>query len=223
MDTNRSNIKKRINSKIRSERGASITFALLLFLICAVLSAVMLVAGTTVSGRIKGLAQTDQRYYSVTSAAELFKDKLDDKAVSRLTYPEDDGAVYTFDCEMNEVTSTLISNNTTTPSGTTSFAKYIAGIYFGGISGDSTTETLKLTTAESDDLTVNIAATVYSNGDVDLVLSDSDNKYSVLMKFSADINITDPPLEKGSFSDPYEIRWHLSKMISSYDNSRQNQ
>ena len=65
-----------IKRKLRSRRGASITFALLLFLVCAVLSSVIIVAASTASGRMSKLAETDRRYYAVTSAAELMKDLL---------------------------------------------------------------------------------------------------------------------------------------------------
>ena len=67
-------MKNRILKKLRSRRGASITFALLLFLVCAVLCSVILAAATASSGRMSKLAETDQRYYAVTSAAELLKD-----------------------------------------------------------------------------------------------------------------------------------------------------
>ena len=66
-------MKKRIKDKLRSQTGASITFALLLFLVCAVLSSVIIVAATAASGRMSKIAETDQRYYAVTSAAELLK------------------------------------------------------------------------------------------------------------------------------------------------------
>ena len=68
---------KEIKEKLRSERGASISYALLLFLVCAVVGSVVLVAATSASGRLSGLAETDQRYYSVTSAAELIRDLYD--------------------------------------------------------------------------------------------------------------------------------------------------
>ncbi len=74
-----------IQKKIRSRRGASITFALLLFLVCAVLSSVVIVAATTASGRMSGLAETDQRYYAVSSAAELMKELMKDRLVSVVT------------------------------------------------------------------------------------------------------------------------------------------
>ena len=68
--------------KLKSKRGASITFALLLFLVCAVVSSVVIVAGTAAAGRMSQLAQMDQRYYAVTSAAELLRDLIDGKKVT---------------------------------------------------------------------------------------------------------------------------------------------
>lgn len=60
-----------LKTKLRSEKGASITFALLLFLVCAVVSIVVVVAGSAAAGRMSQRAETDQRYYAVTSAVEL--------------------------------------------------------------------------------------------------------------------------------------------------------
>ena len=69
----------RVQRKLRSRRGASITFALLLFLVCAVVSSVVIVAGTAAAGRMSRLAEMDQRYYAVTSAAELLCNDIADK------------------------------------------------------------------------------------------------------------------------------------------------
>ena len=69
---------KNMRSKLRSGKGASITFALLAFLACAVVSAVLLAAASVASGRIGGLAASDRRYYAVASAAQLFCDSLKD-------------------------------------------------------------------------------------------------------------------------------------------------
>ena len=66
----------RIRNKLRSQTGASITFALLLFLVCATLCSVIITAATAASGRMSNMAETDQRYYAVTSAAELMKDVI---------------------------------------------------------------------------------------------------------------------------------------------------
>ena len=70
-----------MKNKLKSRSGASITFALLLFLVCAVISSVVIVAGTTAAGRMSQAAQMDQRYYAVTSAAELLKSEIDGKEV----------------------------------------------------------------------------------------------------------------------------------------------
>ncbi len=67
---------RKMLNKLRSRKGASITFALLAFLVCAVISAVLLAAGMASAGRLSGLAEADQRYYAVTSAAQLFCDSL---------------------------------------------------------------------------------------------------------------------------------------------------
>ncbi len=76
----RKTMREKLAAKLRSGRGASITFALLLFLVCAVIGSVVLAAGTAAAGRISQLAQADGRYYAVTSAAKLFREELDGKS-----------------------------------------------------------------------------------------------------------------------------------------------
>lgn len=70
-----------IKHKLSSQKGASITYALLLFLVCAVISSVVLTAGTAASGRMSQIAEMDQKYYSVTSAAELIKELVNSKRI----------------------------------------------------------------------------------------------------------------------------------------------
>ena len=71
----------KMKRKLRSQTGASLTFALLLFLVCAVVGSVVLVAGTAASGRMSKIAESDQRYYSVNSAARLLIKMIDDETV----------------------------------------------------------------------------------------------------------------------------------------------
>ena len=75
------NMKKLILKKLRSNEGASLTFAIMLFLVCAVIGSIVLTAGTIASGRLAEKAEMDQRYYNVTSVAEFLKDTLDGRAV----------------------------------------------------------------------------------------------------------------------------------------------
>lgn len=72
----------RVMHKLKSETGASITFALLLFLVCAMVSSVVIVAATTAGGRMSNLPDIDQRYYAVSSAAELLGKALDGQVVT---------------------------------------------------------------------------------------------------------------------------------------------
>lgn len=67
---------RKMLNKLRSRKGASITFALLAFLVCAAVSAVLLAAASASAGRVSNLAEADQRYYAVTSAAQLFCDAI---------------------------------------------------------------------------------------------------------------------------------------------------
>ena len=83
----------KMKTKLRSQEGASITFALLLFLVCAVLCSVLLTAATIASGRMSNTAELDQRYYSVTSAAELVKDMIDGETVSVVEVKTETGTV----------------------------------------------------------------------------------------------------------------------------------
>ena len=71
-----------IKQKLRSRRGASITFALLLFLVCVVVGSVVLAAGSAAAGRMAKSAEMDRRYYSVTSAADLLAKELTGKTVT---------------------------------------------------------------------------------------------------------------------------------------------
>ncbi len=93
----RESLRERLQAKLRSGRGASITFALLLFLVCAVVGSVVLAAGTAASGRVSQLAEADRRYYAVTSAAQLLKEKIQAEEVTIKRTMTVSGKVYTTD------------------------------------------------------------------------------------------------------------------------------
>lgn len=86
-----------IQGKLKAQRGASLPLALMLFLICALLASVVLTATTAVSGRHAKLAEMDQRYYSVVSAAQLLQNEFEQHPV-------------TIECtQVKKVTTTLSS------------------------------------------------------------------------------------------------------------------
>lgn len=66
-----------LQHKLKSNTGASLAIALLLFLICAVLGALVLTAGSASAGRFSKLQERDQTYYKVASAAQLLMTELD--------------------------------------------------------------------------------------------------------------------------------------------------
>ncbi len=87
----------RIKKKLRSQTGASLTFALLLFLVCAVVGSVVLTAGTAAAGRMSKITEMDQRFYSVNSAARLLIELIDDKPVTIIeTRTKDETQVTTY-------------------------------------------------------------------------------------------------------------------------------
>ena len=74
-------IKTKVKNKIESGKGASILFALLVLLVCMVVGSVVLTAGTAAAGRLSNTAEADQRYYAVSSAAEVLRDAFDGQRI----------------------------------------------------------------------------------------------------------------------------------------------
>ena len=91
-----------LKRKLKSKKGASITFALLIFLVCAVVCSVVLTAATTASGRMAKIAEMDQKYYSVMSAADLIREMIekDSVTVERITKEK---AFYIYDSKKIEL------------------------------------------------------------------------------------------------------------------------
>ena len=82
--------------KLKSNTGASLLIALLLFLVCVVIGSIVLASATAASGRLSGLAESDRRYYAVTSAAELFRDALMNDNELTVTRSSEQDQTYTW-------------------------------------------------------------------------------------------------------------------------------
>lgn len=65
-----------VRKKLNSQRGASILLALVFFLVCSFVGAVVLGSAVTNAGKIKGQQADQQGYYAVASAARLIRDAL---------------------------------------------------------------------------------------------------------------------------------------------------
>ena len=90
-----------VKKKISAKDGATILLALLFFLLCAVAGSIVLAAGSAASGRVSGLAEQEQSFYTVTSAAKVMRDEM--MATTTVT---DDG-VTKLDDESSELSSLI--------------------------------------------------------------------------------------------------------------------
>lgn len=73
--------KKVLQEKLKEQKGASVLIALFVLLVCLIISSIVVTAGHASAGRIASVAKTDQRYYTVSSAANLFKEEIVNKPV----------------------------------------------------------------------------------------------------------------------------------------------
>ena len=180
--------------KIKSGRGASISFALFILLICAVVGSIVLKAATASAGRLSELAQSDRRYYSVSSAAELIAKALDGEEV---TISGKDVTVttttVTYEIEDENVTKTVATETNDSPAGDDPEPKIEQ-------SGDDNT-LLSLATREIVFLG-NVPATYFwsssynpgsiSNHDIeDFVLSHGEDETLADLKVDIEVKITD--------------------------------
>ena len=75
-------VRRTIIRKIKSEKGATLSMALLLFMVCAAVGGVILAAATAAGGRVAKIAEADQRYYNVTSAVQLLAEEISGQEVT---------------------------------------------------------------------------------------------------------------------------------------------
>lgn len=71
-----------VQRKLHDRSGATLTVALLFFVMCAAAGSVILAAATTSTGRLSQLQASDQNYYAVVSAAKLIRDEIDGQTIA---------------------------------------------------------------------------------------------------------------------------------------------
>ena len=118
-------MKGRLTAKLRSQNGASLSVALLLFLVCAAISAVIIAAATATSGQFAERGKADQRYYAATSAVDLFTESLNGSAPEGAD-PGDQGTITFQLVQTKNMTQTMSSDGTVTtdPSATTATVEF---------------------------------------------------------------------------------------------------
>lgn len=81
-----------LRNRIRSNSGATILLALLFFLLCAMAGSIILSAGSAAAGRISGLKESEQAFYSVTSAAQVMRDEIEGQEFQAYTETREGGS-----------------------------------------------------------------------------------------------------------------------------------
>ncbi len=74
-------LQDKITKKIKSQRGTSIFFGLLLFLVASILSTVILNAAVTAVKTVEADRKTEQNYLTCSSAAKLLQDEIVDTEI----------------------------------------------------------------------------------------------------------------------------------------------
>jgi hypothetical protein len=87
-----------LKNKVRSNKGATMVFALVALILCVMISAVVIYTAFSNVGRVKKTQSEEQNYLSVSSAVMLFKDSLEGDSVS---YEETRVSTTTIICNEN--------------------------------------------------------------------------------------------------------------------------
>lgn len=77
-------LREKINQKLKSEKGTSIFFGLLLFLVASVVSVVILEGAVTTVKRVESDRKAEQNYLTCSSAAKLLRDEIVNSKVTQI-------------------------------------------------------------------------------------------------------------------------------------------
>ena len=107
---------ERLGKKLRSERGASILLALLMFLVCAMVGATVLAAAVSNAGKARSNRTEQQKFLNLTSAVQLVADEIANKATYTGKYTvwewEEVETVKETDTSVTPHLETTVSSNT---------------------------------------------------------------------------------------------------------------
>ena len=178
-----------IRTKLNSQRGASITFALLLFLVCAVVGSVVLTAGTAAAGRMSKLAEMDQRYYSVTSAAQLLRGMVEGESVTIVKTTKTETTDESSETTTTQPSTITLNGRTIVPP--VSFETIAQdAAYSYAVLKSGNTRTLTLSVAGHDELKVTVTETLATDGTLTFLITSASGtgEYSLKETFTADVS-----------------------------------
>ncbi len=216
----------KLKQKLKSQTGASITFALLLFLVCAVVGSVVLTAGTAAAGRLSELAKSDQRYYSVTSAARLLRTMVEGETATVVktvkTTASSEGSSSEGATGGTNNTVYTINGKTIDPSGSsvtlvslTEDAAYSYVI----LNGATKTRKITLSVEDYESLSTTITETLANDGTLTFrILSQPDSngyRYALSSVYTADVKKnTGSNAYTGEETEITKVGWRLAEMVT---------
>lgn len=206
----------KLKQKLKSQTGASITFALLLFLVCAVVGSAVLVAGTAAAGRMSKVAEMDQRYYAVNSAARLLVDTIQEKPLEivKKETAETGTVIVTYEIDGKSV-SDLASSITSIPAEAAYWLGYLRTEKI------DAPKQLKLTlssdeTKLNDSIEVTINETINPDGSLIFEIRNKSNgtntqQYGLRMSFGLDkVENDELNMQKNERVHTATLQWKLS-------------
>ena len=209
---------KAIEKKLNSQTGASITFALLLFLVCAVVGAAVLTAGTVVAGRMSQTAEADQRYYSVNSAARSLAEAIENETVTVVKTVTTEGGVEStvYTCSIEGEAAPFAQNQSSVlafPSIPAEAAYYLAG----SPSVNPRISQLSMTAAaeggkDFSALAVDITETLDADGKMILSIQNApgSGKYVLELCFEPDSSVRTDRTGEHETATTLRVCWHLT-------------
>jgi len=117
-------MKNTCQTKIKSQKGASLILALILLLVCTTVGAAILTSVSASSGRLLNQAKSDARYYAVRSAADLLIDRIDGQSY---ILQREQVTVSTVTTKYNDTTKTYEYESGSAPGDGTSYSAYLNG------------------------------------------------------------------------------------------------
>ena len=214
---------KIVKCKLHGQTGASITFALLLFLVCAVVGSVVLVAGTAAAGRIADIAEYDQRYYSVTSAAQLLRTMVEGETVTivKTEKSADASADSSSDDPARDTAYPIYTINGEAINASVKLDSLPKDAAYSYVIGDGASKprTITLNVDGYDSLSTTIEETLAEDGTLTFrILSQKDrngSQYALSAVYTADIKKnTGSNAYTGEVTEITKIGWRLAEMVT---------
>ncbi len=186
--------------------------ALLLFLVCAVIGAVVLTAATASAGRFSDLAESDRRYYSVTSAVKLLKSVIEKEEAVVVMNNENNGTSTEIRKEGQTVFDDIVYN------GLTRDAEFADNWKMDNVDYTSAEKKFFLTVSDKDTLKANVSLKSDKYGVLTVRISSGKEReqYSQTLIFTPNIDVAETtqttPASITTVTKTVRVNWTLTEV-----------